>query len=776
MIKKSSDYKNAIVILVTTMLVQAVPSTIFFANQKAFASTLTQNYISTDKSHEASKIDFPGSKKPGIANASNVQQGFQFNNDAIKVNFERKGEEFKITSIEDKLNSKQYQITMNSLFNITLENDVKVSPSDMTIKQEPVLKNLQVVASGIRLADRDAGKAMTTVFNYNKNGVAFDLEWNVVLRDNSNSIEQSFKFKYISGNVQFKNTKLINLSINTEGVTPKKENKDWGSPIIAKDIFMGIENPLASVTVDGENVNAEMKSKDSLKQGSDLEYTVGIGVAPEGQMKRAFRYYVERERMHFRRPQLMYNTWWTFPMNRYDDKNSDSNIPSVQPREADLDAAFKMYGQELGSRGINVDVYQIDDGWDNIDKEPVWSFHNKSLPNEFKKLKQTANNQQGQLGVWMSPFGGYGGRDRRVNANFNNYKLRNVDLFSLADKNYYNRFKDVVFNMIDVQGVNCFKFDGVGDGLRSSGPGENTYLEYENLLQLMIEVREHKPDVFIYVTVGSWASPYWLWFTDSVWRDEDDQGISGQGTGTQEASGFQDRERWINYRDNSIYKHNVKENPMMLINELMTHGITYSTNANYSFNNNFNQEYVRQSLFNDMKMLFALGGSLGELHIQKDQVEKLTVDQRKLFWDEIAKNIKWGQQNFSLLSDNQWVGGVPNSGEVYGYASWSKEKAILSLRNPSNKSNTFTLDLQKVFNLPNDAVKTYLFTERDGVKTPFKATARKNTQVILKPFEVLIFEVVPSTADQSTGTEETEQKTETRVKIDASEIKATATS
>ncbi len=286
-----------------------------------------------------------------------------------------------------------------------------------------------------------------------------------------------------------------------------------------------------------------------------------------------------------------------------------------------------MYGKNLKDRGVKVNFYQIDDGWDNVDGNPVWSFNHKSLPNEFKELKNTANEYSGNLGVWMSPFGGYSGQERRINANIQNYQITSSG-FTLGDERYFNRFRDQTINMIKNQGVNAFKFDGVGVGLRQNG-APNSYLkEYESLLNLLSELRTVSPDVYIYCTVGTWASPYWLWYCDSVWRDEEDQGLSGESKypGNKDSKGFDDRERWITYRDSAIRKHNAIENPFMTINELMTHGFTYSTYSNYVFNNDLTNADVKNSILNDMKMLFALGGSLEELHIQKDQMDGLNND------------------------------------------------------------------------------------------------------------------------------------------------------
>ena len=59
-------------------------------------------------------------------------------------------------------------------------------------------------------------------------------------------------------------------------------------------------------------------------------------------------------------------------------------------------------------------------------------------------------------------------------------------------------------------------------------------------------------------------------------------------------------------------------------------------------------------------------------------------------WDVLAETAKWSRDNAPTLKDSHWIGGDPARLEVYGWASWSPEKAILTLRNPSDQPQDFT--------------------------------------------------------------------------------------
>jgi len=57
--------------------------------------------------------------------------------------------------------------------------------------------------------------------------------------------------------------------------------------------------------------------------------------------------------------------------------------------------------------------------------------------------------------------------------------------------------------------------------------------------------------------------------------------------------------------------------------------------------------------------------------------------------------------------DNHWIGGDPAKLEPYGWAAWSAAKGILTLRNPSDKPQTFSFDVQKALELPPGAPQRY---------------------------------------------------------------------
>ena len=84
--------------------------------------------------------------------------------------------------------------------------------------------------------------------------------------------------------------------------------------------------------------------------------------------------------------------------------------------------------------------------------------------------------------------------------------------------------------MIEKYGVNYFKFDGVGGGNTEPGKpyaalGPEATADLEALLRLTADLRRVRPTVFINITTGTWPSPFWLLYGDSIWRNGQRHGL-----------------------------------------------------------------------------------------------------------------------------------------------------------------------------------------------------------------------------------------------------------
>ena len=106
---------------------------------------------------------------------------------------------------------------------------------------------------------------------------------------------------------------------------------------------------------------------------------------------------------------------------------------------------------------------------------------------------------------------------------------------------------------------------------RASSPGSQFGSDFEAAIHLIRdELRAIKPDIFINLTTGTWPSPFWLRYADSIWRGGEDHSFAGVGT---------KRQQWITYRDAQTYKNVVTAGPLFPLTSLMLHGLIYARHA-----------------------------------------------------------------------------------------------------------------------------------------------------------------------------------------------------
>ena len=116
-------------------------------------------------------------------------------------------------------------------------------------------------------------------------------------------------------------------------------------------------------------------------------------------------------------------------------------------------------------------------------------------------------------------------------------------------------------------------------------------------------------------------------------------------------------------------------------------------------------------------------------------------------WDVLAETAKWSRDNAQTLKDSHWIGGDPARLEVYGWASWSREKAIVTLRNPSDQPQDFTASLTTLLELPSGSAPTYAARspwKSDSGQVAVNIPAKEQHSFHLQPFQVLTLELRPS--------------------------------
>jgi hypothetical protein len=642
----------------------------------------------------------------GTMSASVEKDQFHVGNACVSETFSVADGHLKPTELDDLITGQKVQITSEA-FVVSLEKKKRIKASELKILSGPEVAELATDPKASRLAERLAGKQITLALG-NDDG-SLQAIYKVIVRDGTNYIRTELTLRPINADLMANRITLVNLPLRFPTVVGPITLK--GAPLIAGNFFCGLEHPLAdneigaSVTESG-HAEGSLERKTPIPAGQGFVCSAVVGVAREGQMRRDFSAYLEHERAHPYRPFLHYNSWYDIGyFSRFDEA-------------AALDV-INAFGTELvKKRGVVLSSFLFDDGWD--DPKTLWGF-NPGFPHGFAALKEAAEQYGAAPGAWLSPWGGYGKpREQRLEYGKQQGYETNDEGFALSGPKYFDRFETVCQDMMKNYGLNQFKFDGTGDPTLRF-PGSKFGSDFEAAIQLIDDLRKQKPDLFINLTTGTWPSPFWLRTCDSIWRGGEDHAFAGVGT---------DRQRWITYRDGDTYREIATVCPLYPLNSLMLHGILYAKHAQHlgtDPGNDFTDE---------VHTYFATGTQLQEMYI----TPKLLTSEN---WDTLAEGAKWSRANADTLIDSHWVGGDPNHGDVYGWASWSPRKAILVLRNPSDQPAKITIDAAAAFELPPEAAKTYhcespWAAEKD--KPAVDLVAGQPHTFELKPFEVMSLE------------------------------------
>ncbi|HEY9515433.1 MAG TPA: hypothetical protein VIQ74_07080, partial [Gemmatimonadaceae bacterium] len=580
-------------------------------------------------------------------------------NSSIEASWSVSGGVFRALRVRDRLNGGVLTRAANA-FSLTLADGEVVESRAMRIMAPPRMKSLEADGRASRFVERLQGKQISVSLQDSAGRLRVD--WRAVLRDGSSYMREELTIRSLGSELPVREIALIDLQLPGAELSGTVK----GSPVVAGTMYMGFEHPLSESTVDGDHVRCGLSRELPLRAGTSLVCSSVIGVTRPGQLRRDFLTYVERERAHPYRTFLHYNSWY------------DIGYFS-QFSESDALAAIAAFGSELGEkRNVVLSSFLFDDGWD--DHASLWHF-NADFPDGFTRVRQAAERYGAAPGVWLSPWGGYGKpkEERLAHGRALGFET-NDGGFALSGPRYYRLFRDTCLEMIRKYGVNQFKFDGTGNAARSF-PGSAFDSDFDAAISLIGELRAEEPELYVNLTTGTYPSPFWLRYADSIWRGGEDHDFAGTGS---------DRQQWITYRDADTYANVVRRGSLYPLNSLMLHGLIYARHARKLDTD------PRHDFGAEVRSYFGSGTQLQEMYITPSLLGAGD-------WDAIAEAARWSRRNAATLRDTHWVGGDPAKLEAYGWASWSEERGILTLRNPSYRKQSLALDVARALELPGDA-------------------------------------------------------------------------
>lgn len=617
------------------------------------------------------------------------------------------GKRFAGLHVRDEISGRTLDI--GDAFVLVLKDKTLLRSTDM---QVTAISN-SIAASdphrALRTAHQNAPPPVSSCWSFTSPNTSASLDWCILLRPRSNYARELLRITATNNDLPIAEVRLLQFAdpgAHVDGTVK-------GSPVVDPNMFFGFEHPLSINTANHGDVHASLFRDLPLRAGQTILYSSVLGTSQPGQLRRAFLAYIESERPRPYKPFLHYNSWFDLGYgNRFDETGALDRINA--------------FGQQLVvARHVQLDSFLFDDGWD--DPHTLWGF-DSGFPHGFTKTGEAAAQFKAGIGVWLSPWGGYEEQktERLAYGKEHGFEILN-DGFALSGPKYYQRFQQTCLEMIDRYNVNQFKFDGTGNADRVF-PGSAFDSDFDAAIHLIERLRREKPSIFINLTTGTTASPFWLFYADSIWRGGDDHNFSGVGS---------NRQRWMTYRDAQTYKNIVRQGPLFPLNSLMLHGIIYASHAKdlaTDPNNDFADE---------VHSYFGTGTQLQEMYITPSLLSQAN-------WDTLAEAARWSRAHADTLKDTHWIGGDPDQLQVYGWAAWSPHQGIITLRNPSREPQTFDVDVTSAFELQHSDPASYkVHSVWSGTKNWAPNQAReihagKTFPIHLAPFEVITLEAIPA--------------------------------
>lgn len=605
-------------------------------------------------------------------------------------------------------------LDLRDLFAITLKTGEVLHSSDLTVRSGATVRSLPARPQAARGAERLEGLAMDMTLADPKG--RFTVVWRAEQRARMPYLREIVTITPVATPLAIDHVSMLEVNTKTGEVVGDVA----GAPILIGDSYFGIESPLSESLVFNGHSRLTLAQALPVQPGHALVVSAVAGVVRHGQARRDFQIYLEHERSHPYRPFLNYNSWYDIGyFTPYSQKDAESRIQQI--------------GDSLvRAHGVKLDSFLFDDGWD--DRSGFWRF-SKDFPQGFRPLMHLAAQYGAAPGVWLSPWGGYSTpkTERVTNGAKAGLEVRDGG-FDLSAPRYYRAFHEAVLALVKQDGINQFKFDGTGNADHVA-PGSVFNSDFDAAIHLIDDIYAVRPDMFINLTTGTYPSPFWLRHADSIWRGGEDDMLRGVGTR---------RQQWITYRDSETYQNIVVRSPFFPLNSLMLHGIIFAQ-KNQRLNDDPGHDFS-----DEVHSFFATGTDEQELYVTPALLKPED-------WQVIADSAKWARDNAGILRDSHWVGGDPGRLEPYGWAAWSQQKSILTLRNPDQVPRHILIEAGRVLELPTDA-GTSLTVHRLWGKSavPSSIEASQPVVIALEPFEVMTLELTPQIrkeAESENGTQ-----------------------
>jgi len=584
---------------------------------------------------------------PAVSDGADSATGRQWRlgNDRLELRFRQDGDHVTAYELVNKLSRRTVPITEDD-FSLGIEGREPLRAADFVFQEasEETIPGGQRLT--LRLNNTEPGAQLNVIYELGHDDFFVRRRLELTPTKPLPLREVDMWLVGFNGNCSFQEQGVpLYLQLGPEWKYTAK-HQGFGYPVFMEDTFWGLEYPAGYNHYEngfmmlrhypGRTIADRFVSK-----------TAVLGVTEPGQVAGRFRQYVNSIIGKRSSPPLFF-VWKSWVTLKYGDVNERCCL-----------ALFDDFRYHLfNATGARLDSFALDDGWDK--KASLWEIENSRFPRGFEPLVAALKPMNTGLGLWISPCSGYSHADWL--ASTRGYKKNAWDwLLCMSDPNYRRDMVKAVTELVKKYDVNYVKFDAFcapcdAEGHAHHLPGN--YAKEANTdayLELQAALRQTQPGVFINITTGTWMSPWWLLYVDSVW-DQVFDGWSPAIAPTPERSYSQ-----ITDRD-AVFRKRCRENPWFPIEAVENLGI-WTQNYNY--------------IDEQIMTILSRGCRLISFYVPVPQGPNAERN-----WRFFGSAINWARQNEKTLCHTRMILGDAMQLEPYGYAHFRGERGILVLRNP----------------------------------------------------------------------------------------------
>ena len=496
-----------------------------------------------------------------------------------------------------------------------------------------------------------------------------------------------------------------------------------GQPFYIDSLFFGCENPATDNRIVHGTGRVKYYIGKSVGRNFKCPVTV-MGAAKDNtvtEVKKAFFEYLDTIRLESPL-RFQFNTWY----DNYDKITSES-----------VTELFAKVNDAVQENDIpQLDAYTVDDGWQNY-KADFWSF-NKRFPNGLDEAKAKCDEIGSTLGLWLSPRGGYGKKPQKFAKKLQNagngFINKNTEAVCVSAPVYVEKLTDYLIDITNKYSISYLKLDGFAykacsdpSHMHAVGGSEDLYYVtdmYARYIELFKKLRasgEAGKNVYINMTSYANLSPWWLQWVNSLWlQNSDDIGFADNN---EEQSRV---EAEITYRDSRYYDALCIRSAQLPLGSIYNHEPIYGKKAELSYTD---EEFEKYLFWNA-----ARSAGLNELHLSPEMMSEGK-------WAALKKAMQFQKENFEIMKNGMFIGGMPEENNVYGFIGWSEEgEGIIALRNPTENNAPLTLTFNSLMGAPEtlEGVRRHNVYCKSLPEDETRYNYNDKLKLTLHPFEIII--------------------------------------